>query len=52
MARSVGEPLGAQPLDSARHAFDSGVVLTSGIGFMLMVLAVGLALFALRRERS
>jgi len=52
VARSVGEPLGAQLLESARHAFDSGVVLTSGIGVILMVLAVGMALFALRRERS
>ncbi|GAB2822897.1 MFS transporter [Alpinimonas psychrophila] len=51
VARSLGEPLGTELLESARHAFDSGVVLTSGIGFILMVLAVGLALFTLRRER-
>jgi DHA2 family multidrug resistance protein-like MFS transporter len=52
VARNAGEPLGAELLESARHAFDSGVVLTSGIGCILMVLAVGLALFALRKERS
>ena len=52
VARSVGDPLGPQLLESARHAFDSGVVLTSGIGVILMVLAVGMALFALRRARS
>ncbi len=52
VARSAGEPLGTALLESARNAFDSGVVLTSGIGCILMVLAVGLALFTLRRERS
>lgn len=52
VARSVGEPLRAELLESARHAFDSGVVLTSGIGVILMLLAVGLALFALPRARS
>lgn len=52
VARNVGAPLGPELLDSARQAFDSGVVLTSGIGVILMVLAVGLALFTLRRARS
>lgn len=52
VAGSAGEPLGEALLESARQAFDSGVVLTSGIGCILMVLAVGLALFTLRKERS
>ena len=36
-------------LDSARHAFDSGVVLTSGIGAALMVIAALIAHRTLRR---
>ncbi|MHA7154317.1 MFS transporter [Arthrobacter sp. TMN-50] len=40
---------GSQLLDSAFHAFDSGVVLTSGIGAALMVFASALALWSLRR---
>lgn len=40
---------GSQLLDSAFHAFDSGVVLTSGIGAALMVIAAALAAWSLRR---
>ena len=61
-ARAAGETLGGatevaaglpptlaeQLLDSARHAFDSGVVLTSAIGIVLMVLAAVIALRSLR----
>ncbi len=36
-------------LDSARHAFDSGVVLTSGIGAGLMIIAAVIAHRTLRR---
>ncbi|MEE6280954.1 MFS transporter [Georgenia sunbinii] len=38
-------------LDSARHAFDSGVVITSTIGVVLMVLAAGIARRTLRDAR-
>lgn len=41
---SVAGPM----LDSARHAFDSGVVITSGIGAALMVLAAVIAHRTLR----
>jgi DHA2 family multidrug resistance protein-like MFS transporter len=44
--------LGEQLLDSARHAFDSGVALTAGIGVGLMVCAAVLALVSLRRVRG
>ncbi|TNC17448.1 MFS transporter [Georgenia sp. 311] len=61
-ARAAGETLGGatevavglpptlaeQLLESARHAFDSGVVLTSAIGIVLMVLAAAIALRSLR----
>ncbi|WP_245354270.1 MFS transporter [Brachybacterium sacelli] len=43
-------PAGAeQLLGSARHAFDSGVLLTSGIGALLMVIAAVIAHRTLRR---
>ncbi|MFC4553961.1 MFS transporter [Georgenia faecalis] len=38
-------------LDSARHAFDSGVTLTSAIGVVLMLVAAWIALRALRTAR-
>jgi DHA2 family multidrug resistance protein-like MFS transporter len=38
-------------LDSARHAFDSGVALTSGIGVVFMLLAAMVALGSLRNAR-
>lgn len=40
---------GGQLLESAFHAFDSGVILISGIGAGLMVLAAGVAFWSLRR---
>jgi DHA2 family multidrug resistance protein-like MFS transporter len=52
VAESVGGPAGAALLESARASFDSGVVLTSGIGVGLMALAIVLALVSLRRARS
>ena len=61
-ARAAGETLGGATevarglpggaaqrlLDSAQHAFDSGVVITAGIGVVLMLLAAAVALRALR----
>ncbi|WP_454085938.1 MFS transporter [Georgenia sp. Marseille-Q6866] len=61
-ARAAGETLGGATevasglpdsvaqtlLESARHAFDSGVVITSSIGVVLMVVAAVIALRALR----
>ena len=38
-------------MESARHAFDSGVTLTAGIGAGLVLVAAVLAAVALRRER-
>ncbi len=40
----VGEAL----LDSARHAFDSGVTITASVGLVLMLAAAGIVLLALR----
>lgn len=62
-ARAAGETLGGATevarglppgtaqrlLDSAHQAFDSGVITTSAIGIVLMLLAAGIALRALRR---
>ncbi|WP_172582188.1 MFS transporter [Subtercola boreus] len=44
--------LGQALLHSAREAFDSGVVVTSGIGAALMVAATVLALITLRKARG
>jgi DHA2 family multidrug resistance protein-like MFS transporter len=52
VAESLGGPAGHSLLESARASFDSGVVLTSGIGVALMVFAVVLALASLRKARS
>jgi DHA2 family multidrug resistance protein-like MFS transporter len=52
VAESIGGPAGYRLLESARESFDSGVVLTSGIGVGLMALAIVLALVSLRRVRS
>ncbi|MGW4478118.1 MFS transporter [Rhodococcus triatomae] len=41
---------GAALLDSAHAAFDAGVVVTSGIGAVLMVVAAGVAFATLRRR--
>ncbi|MFJ6280376.1 MFS transporter [Arthrobacter subterraneus] len=43
---------GSHLLDSAFHAFDSGVVVTSGIGCGLMVAAAALAYWSLRRPAA
>jgi DHA2 family multidrug resistance protein-like MFS transporter len=52
VAGQLPTALGEQLLDSARHAFDSGVALTAGIGVGLMVCAAVLALVSLRRVRG
>lgn len=49
VATEVPPQTGTLLLDSAFHAFDSGVVLTSGIGAGLMVAAAGLAYWSLRK---
>lgn len=49
VASELPASAGSVLLDSAFHAFDSGVVLTSGIGAGLMVAAAGLAFWSLRR---
>jgi len=49
VATQLPADLGEQLLESARHAFDSGVALTAGIGVGLMVCAAVLALISLRR---
>ncbi len=49
VASELPSPSGVQLLNSAFHAFDSGVTLSSGIGAGLMVLAAGLAFWSLRR---
>ena len=53
VAVAVNLPAGtaAQLLDSARHAFDSGVGLTAWIGVALVLSAAVVALVALRRAR-
>ncbi|WP_458116054.1 MFS transporter [Arthrobacter sp. D2-10] len=43
---------GSALLESAFHAFDSGVVITSGIGAALMVAAAGLAFWSLRKPSA
>lgn len=43
---------GAALLDSAHAAFDAGVVVTSGIGALLTIVAAGLAFVSLRPRRS
>jgi len=48
VARDLPESVAAPLLDSAREAFDSGVLLTSGIGGVLMVIAALIAHRTLR----
>jgi DHA2 family multidrug resistance protein-like MFS transporter len=43
--------LAGELLDSARHAFDSGVGITAWIGVALVLSAAVVAVFALRRAR-
>jgi DHA2 family multidrug resistance protein-like MFS transporter len=49
VASELPSSAGKQLLESAFHAFDSGVALTSTAGAALMVLAAGLAFWSLRR---
>ncbi|WBU39368.1 MFS transporter [Homoserinibacter sp. YIM 151385] len=51
-AERVGGAEGAVLLESARHAFDSGVLSTSLVGAALMALAVTISLVVLRRVRA
>lgn len=48
VAASLPERVAGPMLESARHAFDSGVVITSGIGAVLMVFAAIIAHRTLR----
>jgi DHA2 family multidrug resistance protein-like MFS transporter len=52
VASTVPDALGAQLLDSARHAFDSGVVTTSWVAVALMAVAITITLVTLRSVRS
>ncbi len=52
VADALPTGLAGQLLDSARHAFDSGVALTSGIGALLMVVAAVVAFVGLRKIRA
>jgi DHA2 family multidrug resistance protein-like MFS transporter len=52
VSSQIGGEAGSALLESARHAFDSGVVLTSGVGVVLMMGAVVLALVTLRKARA
>ncbi|MBM9467982.1 MFS transporter [Nakamurella leprariae] len=51
---AAGLPAGqaAQLLDSARHAFDSGVVVTAGLGALVTTAAAVLVVLALRPPRG
>lgn len=51
VAGEIGGETGRALLGSAQHAFDSGVVITSAIGAILMLTAAGMAWLTLR-ERS
>jgi MFS transporter, DHA2 family, multidrug resistance protein len=48
VAAGLPEPAASQLLDSARHAFDSGVVITSAIAVALVLAAASLAWLTLR----
>lgn len=48
LAESLPAKVATQLLDSAKEAFDSGIVLTSGIGMLLIVIAAIVATFSLR----
>ncbi len=52
VAESLPTGLAQELLTSARHAFDSGVALTSGIGVVLIVVAAVVAFVGLRRIRA
>lgn len=50
IASEIGGATGASLLESAQHAFDSGVVITSLIGALLMTAAAVMAWFTLRER--
>ena len=52
VASSAPAGVGEQLLDSARHAFDSGVVTTSWVAVALMAVAITITLVTLRSVRS
>lgn len=51
VARDLPGDVAQRLLESAQQAFDSGVIITSGIGIVLMALAAAIALRALRSAR-
>ena len=48
VAENIGGETGAALLASAQHAFDSGVVYTSAIGVVLMLLCAAMVVRTLR----
>ncbi|MGD7003387.1 MFS transporter [Corynebacterium halotolerans] len=52
IAQELGGGAGASLLESAQHAFDSGVLITSLIGAALMAAAAVLAWLTLREQKS
>ena len=52
VASELPPETGSLLLESAFHAFDSGVVITAGIGAVLMLAAAALAFWSLRRPAS
>ena len=52
VAEALPEPVGESLIESARHAFDSGIVMTSSVGALLMAGAVVLALRTVRGQRA
>ncbi len=50
VAATLPEPAGTQLLESARHAFDGGVVITSAIAVVLVLAAAALAWRTLRGQ--
>jgi DHA2 family multidrug resistance protein-like MFS transporter len=52
VASELPPETGSLLLQSAFHAFDSGVVITAGIGAVLMLAAAALAFWSLRRPAS
>ncbi|GAA0965432.1 MFS transporter [Frigoribacterium faeni] len=51
-AADLDGPVAQRLLDAATHAFDAGLVATAGVGAGVMVLAVVVALVALRRASA
>jgi MFS transporter, DHA2 family, multidrug resistance protein len=52
VAGDLPAELGTALTESARHAFDAGVVITSSVGAILMAVAVALTMTLLRRARD